>query len=163
MKKLVTAAGLAILVWSMVVSPVTLLAATGDTSILGQVPESLSITTPGTFSLAELNPGNTTTSDVKTVTITSNSSGWTLTVAESGGSKDGCMARTTDSHALTYPIQVKGGDVTSYSSLANTVTLESSGNGTTTISDIYFQQTVAASEYAGQYSITVVFTVTAGA
>jgi len=161
MRKIISAMGLALLLWCILVSPVMVLAATGDTSIYGQVPGDLSISTPGTFSLESLNPGTTVDSNAKTVTIGGNSSNWTLTVSENGGG-DGKMARS-DSHPLTNPLKVMGGDVKSYTSLASPVTLQSAGNGAVTISDIYFEQIVDAGELAGTYSITVVFTVTSGA
>lgn len=129
---------------------------TGDVTVSGSVPESISITPPGSFCFNSLIPGNEVNSGPKTVTVSSNSSGWYLTVEESGG--DGYMARS-DLHTLTSPLQVKGGDV-SFTSLISPVTLVSSSSATgTTNIDVYFYQVVSPDELPGDYLITLTFTV----
>ena len=161
MKKILSAIGLAFSLWCVLVSPVAVLAESDNINISGEVPSSIVIDVPDDITLDSMVPGTVVTSDVQTVTVTSNATTWSLKVAEYEGDSDGKMAQV-NFHPMTNPLQVKGGD-TGYSSLASIVTLKASGSGSMSINDIYFQQVVASNEAPGTYSITVVFTVTTGA
>jgi hypothetical protein len=147
------------LCYFLLVSPVAVSAqATGLTTINGTVTETISITVPGTFNIGNLVPEQVISS-AQTVIVTSNTTGWSLKVKEDGASPDGRMARTTDAKALTGTMEVKGGEQTGYASLASEVTLKSGATtSSATINDIYFRQYVSASDEAGLYTITLIFT-----
>lgn len=133
-----------------------------ETVISGTVPAIVEVSAPANFTMPSLNPNDSpVTSGTQTATVDANHAGWTLTVVEAGGSPDGKMSG--DPGTLTNAMLVKGGDETTYTSLASAVTLESSGSAGTgqTISDISFQQAVTWGDAAGDYSITVTFTATA--
>ena len=132
---------------------------TGNLTISGTVPETITITIPDNFTLGNLIP-ESVESGAQTVTVTSNATGWSLTVQEAGESPDGRMARNTDGKLTNGIMEVKGGDQASYASVASAVTLKTNATTTTdTINNIYFKQNVSANDEKGTYSITLVFTV----
>jgi len=153
--------GVFLLVCLAPVFTANILAETGNMTIQGSVPTSMSLTVPSSVQMPSLVPGTSVESAAQTVTINTNTSNWTLTVAETGGENDGYMAMS-NYHKLTYPIQICGGDLTSFQSLGtSTLTIKSGGSGPATISDIYFRQPVAVNETVGTYSIILMFTATA--
>lgn len=148
----------------VLIVPMTVFAATDTSLISGTVGATMSVASPGPITLPSLVPGNTVESSVQTVTVITNTNGWSLTVAESGGSPDGKMEKSGPI-TMANPIKVKGGDLSNYMSLETLVTLKNANgsSGTIYLNNVYFQQQVAANEAAGTYSITVVFTATPGA
>jgi hypothetical protein len=166
MKTTLSAVWLVLLSWIVLLSPVAVLAGgTGDTVISGEVPETITLTVPDDFDIGTLLP-EVVISNAKTVTVTSNGTGWSLVVAENGTSPDGKMARTSpaDAQTLTAIMEVRGGDFNTYTPLSSTVTLISgSTSATATVSNIYFRQYVVTADSPGRYSITVVFTAATGA
>ena len=164
MKKelIILAAILAIL--SVIISPISAFAAnSGNTNITGTVPSSISLTAPSSLVLPSLVPGTSVESPFITVTISTNTTGWSLTAAESGGGADGKMGRTGGG-TMTNPIEIQGGNVTTYTPLSTTVKLRDANGtpGTIPFDNIKFRQVVANTETAGDYSITVVFTISGG-
>lgn len=148
----------------IIMSPASVFAAsTSNTVVSGQVPATISMTATSSLTMPSLVPGTTVTSSNITVNVNTNTSGWSLTAAESS-SGDGMMA-TTGGTPMTNPLQIKGGELSPYSPLSSTVTLKNAtgGSGNIEIGNISFQQIVAASQAAGDYSIIVVFTVSGGA
>ena len=159
-KKLLVSLLAAVVLVAVMVTPV--MAATG-TEITGTVPKAIEVSAPANFAMPELSPAATQpiTSANQTATINANHTGWTLTVVDSDA--DGKMEASGPVY-LTNAMLVKGGDETTYTSLASAVTLKSAGAAGTgqTITDISFQQTVSWGDAAGAYSITVTFTATPG-
>ena len=154
MKKILVSLLAVVVLLTVMVTPVM----AEDTVISGTVPTIIEVDPPDGFTMPSLNPKNSpVTSDAQTATVNANAA-WQLEVVEAGGTPDGKMSGTPGT--LTNAMLVKGGDETTYTSLASEVTLESSGavGGGQTISDITFQQAVEWSDTAGDYSITVTFT-----
>ncbi len=163
MKRRLVCLATALAVTALIMSPFSVFAATisGSTIINGSVPASLSLTPPDTFSMPTLNPNTTVESSAQNVKVSTNISGWSLTVAQNGGGSDGKMIKNGGGSSMTKPMNVKGGDLSTYTPLSATVTLKNGTGGpgnNLDINNIYFQQEVTASEPAGNYSITVVFT-----
>jgi hypothetical protein len=66
---------------------------------------------------------------------------------------------------MTYPVYVKGGELSNYTSLTSPVTLKNATGGpcvNQNIEGIFFQQQVAANEAPGTYSMTIIFTANPG-
>lgn len=142
--------------------PTALYAALSDsTTVRGTVPESLSVSAPDYVDLPSLVPGTTVSNaTAASVTVQTNLTGWHLRVAEDGASPDGKMLKS-GADPLTYPIKVKGGDTTSFTSLTSAVDIrDGSGEipGTDNINNIYFEQQVHFDDDPGLYEIIVVFT-----
>jgi hypothetical protein len=157
MSKRVIAISLSLVLILLLVLPVSAQADSGNVQILGSVSSTITVTVPGTFAMPDFVPGNNSTSSAKAVTVNTNGVHWTLKVVESGTSPDGKMSGTNGT--LTNTLKVKGGDVADYTSLASEVTLKTgSVTGESQINNIYFQQSVASGDVAGEYSITVTFT-----
>jgi len=156
-KKLLVSLLAVVVLLAVTATPV--IAAT-DTEITGNVPKAIEVIAPAGFAMPSLDPALSPieSTTAKTATVNANHAGWQLTVI---GSSSGKMMKSTT--PLTNAMLVKGGDQTTYTSLASAVTLESSGTvgGSQTISDITFQQAVEWSDTAGDYSITVTFTASA--
>jgi hypothetical protein len=149
----------------IVISPVSVFAAsTGNTIVSGNVPATISLTATGTLNMPSLVAGTTVESSNINVTINTNTSGWSLTAAESGGGGDGKMDRTGGG-TMTNALEIQGGNVTSYMPLSSTVVLRNANGtpGNIPFENIKFRQTVSATEAAGDYSIIVVFTISGGA
>jgi hypothetical protein len=160
MCKRVLIVGLLLVLFAAFLSPSTVLAQpTGDTTIQGEVGENLYLSPPSGFCFESLTPGSDATVGPKSMKVTSNKSGWFLTVQASTGG--GYMTRS-DSHHLIGPLQIKGGGVTSYTPLTSRVILVNGDGAAGTdvpVNNLYFQQHVDSNEEAGLYSITVTFTV----
>lgn len=159
MKKILASLLAVVVLLAVMVTPV--MADTGSTEITGTVEEAVEVSAPAAFGLGVLTVGGTTESGEKTVTVDANHAGWTLEVHEADG--EGKMS--TNGDVLTNEMQVKGGDITSYTNLggnAAKVTLEDSGaKGTSQTISVYFSQAVTWGDVAGTYSITLTFTATA--
>ena len=157
-KKLLVSLLAAVVLVAVMVTPV--MAAT-ETEITGTVPKAIEVSAPTTFAMPSLDPASSPieSTPAKTAIVNANHTGWQLTVI---GSSSGKMSGTAGT--LTNAMLVKGGDETTYTSLASAVTLEGSGAAgeSQTISDISFQQAVTWGDVAGAYSITVTFTATPG-
>jgi hypothetical protein len=147
---------------SILVAPAIVLAQdTATTTITGTVGAAITVTAPSNIVLPSLVPGTTVTSSRQTVTVASNTAGWTLTVVESGTNPDGQMSN--GSTLLANDMLVDGGDNGAPASLESPVTLESSGAaGGASLNDIEFIQPVASNAAPGTYSITVTFTANPG-
>ena len=153
--------GLFILVCTLPLLSAAVLAETGSTTVQGSVPVSMTVSVPSTVQMPSLVPGMNVQSAAQTVTVTTNSTNWSLSVAESGGGSDGKMGNSNNA-TLMYAIQVKGGDLTGFQSLGpSALTLKSGASGSATINDIYFSQPVDGNEKVGTYYMTLVFTATA--
>jgi hypothetical protein len=138
---------------------------TDDTVITGEVPDVITVSDLVGFAMPSLVAGtivNTeTTPGAKSITVTSNEAGWTLTAVEAGGTPDGQMSGTPG--ILANKFKIKGGDAALYTSVQTAVTLETSGAlGGATINNITFEQQVASDAAAGTYSITITFTASSG-
>jgi hypothetical protein len=129
----------------------------GNTTVTGTVPTDISVSVPESVDMGQMMPGNTTTKDnLLTVTVDSNSNGWSLTVKDAKTSNTGYM--TDDATPLSNPFEVKGGDQSTYTPLTSEVILEDSGDlGGGTI-QVGCQQEVLTTDPAGDYSITLTFT-----
>lgn len=153
---------IALVIVSVIFSETTVLAQpVGSTDISGLVGESLYLSPPSSCAFDFLRPNNDEVLGPKTVKVTSNSAHWSLTIQ---ANNSGYMMNT-NSHPLVNPLQVMGGDISSYTSLTSIVTLKNKTGivGTDVpVNDIYFQQRVDPDEQAGAYSIRVTFTVTSG-
>jgi hypothetical protein len=157
MKKRILSLSLSLVLLMIVALPVNISAESGSLNIGATVPSSISIVVPSNFNFSDIQTGSFTTSSAKIVTVTINSTDWTLTASESGGSSDGKMS--TGTVDMKNALTIKGGDQIDYTPLSSTVTIKSgTTSGTTTIDDIYFRQQIASNESAGTYSITVTFT-----
>jgi len=166
-----------ILALASVLALVTVLAvptaALGDTTdITGNSPETVEVTAPDGFAMPSLVPTTTVNTEAysganTTATVHANCDNWTLTAS---GSDSGKMKSTTTATTLAAAMKIKGGDVGAYATLASAQNLEtgadsaadSTGAGTV-ITDIYFQQALAWTDAADDYSITITFTAAPGA
>ena len=113
--------------------------------------------------MPSLVPGNSIESSNITVNVNTNTNGWSLTAAESGGGVDGKMDRTGGG-TMTNALEIQGGNVSNYTPLTSTVTLRNANGtaGNIPFDNIKFRQVVSATEVSGDYSITVVFTILGG-
>jgi hypothetical protein len=164
MKKRISFIVMTLVVISVIMSPFPALAATtSSTQITGNVPATISMTSTSSLAMPSLIPGTTVESSYITVTVSTNTNGWSLTAAESGGGVDGKMDR--NGGIMTNALEIQGGNVSTYTPLTSTVTLRNANGtaGTIPFDNIKFRQVVAVTEVAGDYSITVVFTVSGGA
>ena len=165
MKKRISLLVILLVIISMTMSPFSVFAATtSSTLITGNVPASISLTATSSLALPSLVPGSMVESSYITVTISSNLTGWSLTAAESGSGADGKMDRSGGG-SMTNALEIQGGNVSTYTPLSTTVILRDANGtpGTIPFENIKFRQAVAANEVAGNYSMTVVFTVSGGA
>jgi hypothetical protein len=165
MKRRISFVAIVLAVISVIMSPFSVFAATtGNTQVTGNVPATISLTATGSLTMPSLVPGTTVESSNITVTVSTNTNGWSLTAAESGGGVDGKMDRTGGG-IMTNALEVQGGNVSTYTPLTSSVKLRDANGtaGTIPFGNIKFRQVVAATEVAGDYSITVVFTVSGGA
>ncbi len=164
MKKRISAAIVILALITTIISPFSVAAATsGSTVVTGNVPASISLTAPSSLVLPSLVPGTNVESSYITVTINSNLTGWSFTAAENG-SGDGCMEKTGGT-IIANALEIQGGDTTTYTPLSSPVTLRNANGtpGNLQFSNIKFRQAIPANQAAGDYSITVVFTVSGGA
>jgi hypothetical protein len=163
MKRLALLATLLALV-AIIMSPVSAFAATtGNTVVSGNVPATVSLTATSNLTLPSLVPGTAVESSYITVTVNTNTSGWSLTAAESSGG-DGLMS-TSGGVTMTNPLEVQGGNLSTYTPLSSTVVLRNANGtpGNIPFDNIKFRQSVSSSQAAGDYSIIVVFTISGGA
>ena len=130
-----------------------------DTTITGTVGAALTVTAPTTINLPPLVPGTVVSSAPQSVTVTTNTAGWTLTVVESGTNPDGQMS-TSGGILLNNDMMVAVGGGTP-PSVQSVITL-GGGSGSGTINSIVFSQQVAANAAPGTYSIIVTFTANPG-
>ncbi len=163
MNKRITPVATILAIVLLLVLPLNVFAASQNSSTIlsGTVPSSLSISATSSITLPSLITGTTVTNSAPvTVTITTNASGWSLTAAENG-SGDGKMCKSDGITTLTNPLFIKGGEISNYTSLAPIVKLKNgTGEPVNNLSlDIGFQQQVTSTEKAGDYSITIVFTI----
>jgi len=142
------------------------LAATGTTTIIGQVQSAITISAvpASNVNLGSLTPEILAESGTLTVTVKCNSVAktWSLKVKEDGASPDGKMSSSTD--IAFNPLQVRGGDLgtTTYYGIDTERTLIGAGTATgksgTPTSNIQFAQTASYDDDPGDYGITVLFT-----
>ena len=164
MKRKIAALIFTLMLMTTILSPLGASAATsGNTVVTGTVPASIALTAPAGLTLPSLVPGSTVESSFITVTVNSNLNGWSLTAAENG-SGDGKMEKT-GGVIMPAALEIQGGNITTYTPLTSTVTLRNADGtpGNIQFNNIKFRQTVAANQTAGEYTITVVFTVSGGA
>lgn len=162
MKKIILLLATVLAITGIIISPISAFAATsGNTVLSGTVPSSISLTTISNVAFSTLSPGTTVESPIATVTVSTNTTGWSLTAAEIS-SGDGKMERSGGG-TMTNPIEVMGGEA-NYTPLSSIVYLKNGTgtSGTIPFENIKFRQTVAANEVAGNYTITVVFTISGG-
>ncbi len=162
MKSKILSTSLALALVAILAAPLSVLAQdSANTTITGTVGAAITVTAPLTINLPPLVPGTTVSSPAQTVTVASNTAGWTLTVVESGANPDGQMSNGTT--VLANAMLVDGGDNGAPASLKTPVTLKSNGAaGGASLHDIVFSQQVAANAAPGTYSITVTFTANPG-
>jgi len=155
MKKILAVFGVMLMVFALAAPLAVSASNTGDTTITGTVTGVIEVTVPGGFAMPSLVPGTSPESGAKTATVDCNNTAWELDVK---GSDNGFMVDSTPT-ALANAMKIKGGDINDYTALTGSdQSLKTGGAGTTTINDIYFQQTVAWTDAPGSYSITVTFT-----
>jgi hypothetical protein len=157
---------LALLMASVIVLifPVTVAAESDTSTLTGTVGATMTISSPETITLPSLIPGTTVASTSQSLTISTNTNGWSLIVTENSGSNDGKMEKS-GGVTMTYPVYVKGGELSIYNSMAAPVTLKNATGvpcANQAIEGIFFQQQVAANEAPGIYSMTVLFTANPG-
>jgi len=148
----------------VLIVPVTVFAESDTSTLTGSVGATMTISSPETITLPSLVPGSTVESTSQYVTISTNTSGWSLIVSENSGSNDGKMEKS-GGITMTYPVYVKGGELSNYTSLTSPVTLKNATGGpcaNQNIEGIFFQQQVAANEAPGTYSMTIIFTANPG-
>ncbi len=147
----------------MLLSPISVFAAnSGSTVVSGNVPATVNLIATSTLTMPSLVAGTTVESTAINVNITTNSSGWSLTAAEAG-SGDGKMEKS-GGVTMTNAIEITGGNVSTYTPLSSPVILrDANGTAGNFPFDIKFRQTVAPTQASGDYSITVVFTISGGA
>ncbi len=164
MKIKILSISLALALIAILVAPLTVLAqgtVSANTTITGTVGAAITVTAPLAINLPPLVPGTTVSTPPQTVTVVSNTAGWTLTVVDSGANPDG--QTSNGNTVLANAMLVDGGDNGAPASLKTPVTLESSGAaGGASLNDIVFSQQVAANASPGTYSITVTFTANPG-
>ena len=136
---------------------------TDTSTVTGTLNPTIAVDSPQTIAIPLTAGANTST--YQTVTITTNTNGWSLSVSDaSNDEKDGRMSRESDGTDLYSVLEIRGGDLTSgYYPLSSSQTIKGTGSvGTTEITDIIFRQNVSATAGSGTYSITLTFTATPG-
>jgi hypothetical protein len=136
---------------------------TDTSTVTGTLNPTITVDSPSTIAIP-LAAGTNTTVPQK-VTITTNTNGWSLSVADtSSDEKDGRMSRVSDGTDLYEVLEIRGGDLTTgYYPLSSSQTIKVTGSvGTTEITDIVFRQSVSTTAASGTYSITLTFTATPG-
>jgi hypothetical protein len=144
----------------VLIVPVTVAAESDASTLTGTVGATMTISSPETITLPSLIPGTTVASTSQSITISTNTNGWSLIVAENNGNNDGKMEKS-GGVAMTYPVDVKGGELSNYTSMAAPVTLKNATGvpcANQVIEGIFFQQQVAVNEVPGTYSMIVLFT-----
>jgi len=135
----------------------TMAVTTQTTWVKGTVPSAVDIQAMTNVSLPTLNPGTTVNTEPTglTVNVKSNKANWTLKVKDNVGS--GYMQNAS---ALIWPLQVKGGTVSSYTSISGSdLTLTSTGaKGNPTPIAVNFSQQVDWADNPADYSIQLIFT-----
>jgi hypothetical protein len=161
-KTKILSVSMALALIAILVAPLAVFAQTSaDTTITGTVGAALTVAAPTTINLPPLVPGTVVSSAPQSVTVTTNTAGWTLTVVESGASPDGQMSGAAG--PLANAMTVDGGVNGNPAPLNSPVTLVSNGAaGGSTINDVVFSQQVAANAAPGTYSIIVTFTANPG-
>lgn len=137
----------------------------GTTVITGTLGGHIDITdNTSTLSFDALIPDQlVTTNGSASVSVKCNKAGWTLTVEEYGAGADQKMAITAGDIAENE-LQVRGGDISSWTDIGPAAELVESGakysdtSAVTVINDIQFGQTATYEDDAGEYTITVLFT-----
>lgn len=153
-----------IAITGITLSPVSVFAAnTGSTIVSGNVPSTVNLTATASLNMPSLVAGTTVESLNINVTINTNTSGWSLTAAEAGGG-DGKMEKN-GGVIMTNALEIQGGNLSTYTPLSSPVVLRNANGtpGNFPFENIKFRQTVAPTAAAGDYSITVVFTISGGA
>ena len=164
MKKIIKRAVVLTLLVALLV-PATVFAAEDTVAVSGDVEAILTLTVPGPIALGNLPVGATTGSDDQSITVgTNNPGGFTLTVRDSNqvGANIGRMV--SGANVLFNPLEVKGGDTTTYTPLTVVETTTVLVKATTTaaedvtINDFSVQQQVLWDDpVAIGYSITLYF------
>ncbi len=164
MKKILFSSAIVLALISILLIPLAVNAVSTDTTTLsGTVGASITVTAPENITMPSLVAGTTVTSAAQTVTVVTNTSRWTLEIADtSDDMKDGKLSKT-DGTDLYNALEIKGGDLSEYRPLSSAQTLKNSGTSDTiNLNNIVFQQTVPSNAVIGEYKITLTFTATPG-
>jgi hypothetical protein len=149
---------------SILLIPLSAEATSTDTTTLsGTVGTSITVTSPTTIEMPSLVAGTTVTSATQSVRIDTNTTGWSLEVADTSTDEHDGKLSKDDGTDLSTELEIRGGDLSEYRPLSSSQSLKSSGvSGTTSIDNIYFRQSVPINAVTGTYKITLIFTATPG-
>ena len=164
MKKLLFSSTVALALVSILLIPLAVDAVSTDTTTLsGTIGASIAVDSPTIITMPPLVAGTTVTSAAQTVTIVTNTSRWTLEVADtSDDEKDGKLSKT-DGTDLYNVLEIQGGDLSEYKPLSSSQTLKNSGTpDTINLNNLVFRQSVPGNANPGEYKITLTFTATPG-
>lgn len=159
MKKNILMLGAAVALAVALALPGAVIASDGTTDVIGQVVEEYTFTAPSTVDLGNMEPtdehytGNSTDGMLEG----NNPTGYTVTGKDMKDNDTGHMVSGDD--VLHYPLSIgSGGDTCPADS--ETTFLTTDGPGRDAV-PLYVSQYVTLVDPAGQYSITITFTVTA--
>jgi hypothetical protein len=164
LKKLLFSSAIALALVSILLMPLAVDAVSTDTTNLsGTVGASITVTSPENITMPPLVAGTTVTSTAQTIIVVTNTSGWSLEVADTSDDlKDGKLSKANGTD-LYDAIEIQGGDLSSYMPLSSSQTLKNGGvSGTTSLNNIVFRQSVLPNAIPGEYKITLTFTASPG-
>jgi hypothetical protein len=164
LKILIFSSAVVLALVSILLMPLAVDAVSTDTTTLsGTVGASITVTSPENITMPPLVAGNSVTSAAQTVTIVTNTSGWSLAVADTGTDEQDGRLSKADGTDLYNVLEIKGGDLSSYFPLSSSQILKNSGSsGTVDLNNIMFQQSIPSNAIPGEYKITLTFTASPG-
>jgi hypothetical protein len=164
LNKFIHSLALTLALVSILLIPLSAEATSTDTTTLsGTVGTLLTVDSLATIEMPPLVAGTIVISTTQLVKIETNTTGWSLEVADTSTDEHDGKLSKDDGTDLGNELEIRGGDLSEYRSLSSSQSLKSSGvSGTTNIDNIYFRQIVPINAVTGTYKITLTFTATPG-
>jgi hypothetical protein len=164
LKKLLFSSAVALALVSILLIPLAVDAVSTDTTTLsGTVGASITVTSPENITMPPLVAGTNVTSAAQTITVVTNTSRWTLEIADTGTDEQDGRLSKADGTDLYYVLEIRGGDLLEYRPLSSPQTLKNSGTSDTiNLNNIVFQQSVPSNAVIGEYKINLTFTASPG-